>query len=169
MRLYLRLRRVDASTSDGISVQKVLCRACQRCLGGENRSVNLDHFRLKAHLVDLFRHLDVTRRYTLTLFRDGLLHRVDIRLRVYRVAKWEKREKRKNRGPKMLILAKTGQKRPQIAKKTPLKQGKTRLPMKFAAPNSKAKHAVLSPLPVTLPRYLERHLPINALALPLHS
>jgi hypothetical protein len=94
----------------------VSCGACQRCLAGGNPGVNLDHFRLKPLLRDFFRHLDVTRRYTLTLFRDGLLHRVDIRLRVYRVAKWEKREKPKNRALKMVEIDQKWEKWPRNGK-----------------------------------------------------
>jgi hypothetical protein len=127
MRLYLRLRRVDASTSDGISVQKVPCGACQRCLGGENRSVNLDHFRLKPHLREIFRDLDVTSRPALQSVSDGQLHRVASSVRVYRRRKCKKREKRKNGPQKMLEKPKIVQNRPKMSKIPPVFPVQTRV------------------------------------------
>jgi hypothetical protein len=41
------------------------------------------HFRLKPHLSELFRDLDVTRRYTLTLVSDDQLHMVDVSVLVF--------------------------------------------------------------------------------------
>jgi hypothetical protein len=79
------------------------------------------HFRLKPHLREIFRHLDVTRRYTLTLFRDGQYIRVGFSLRVYRVPRSKKSEKRKNRAQKMTKIDKSGQNRPKMEKKDPLK------------------------------------------------
>jgi hypothetical protein len=40
--------------------------------GGGLRAAKEIHFRLKPHLREIFRHLDVTSRYTLTLTSDGL-------------------------------------------------------------------------------------------------
>jgi hypothetical protein len=62
---------------------------------------------------------------------DGLLHRVAFSVRVYRRQESKKREKRKNRAPKIFILGKIGSKSLKNRKKTPVKQGQTELTLTF--------------------------------------
>jgi hypothetical protein len=64
----------------------------------------------KPHLREIFRDLDVTSRYTLKPISDELKYRVASSVRVYRVTKLKKSEKRKNRGSKMAEMGQKVQK-----------------------------------------------------------
>jgi hypothetical protein len=71
---------------------------------------------------EIFRHLDVTRRYTLKVFCDELYISRGFGVRVYRVTKLKKRQKWKNGPPKMVVLAKMDEKSPKIRKSSPANQ-----------------------------------------------
>ena len=94
--------------------------------------------RLKAHLRDLFRFLDVTSCPASTLFGDGQYIRVDFSARVYHHQKWKKSEKRKNPASKIVIFAKMGKNRPKLEKRAPSNH------CNFHAPSLLRSHLILA-------------------------